>query len=235
MAVEVDVLLEGLMNFQKSISSKMSEVEGPHDWTHPSRMLKIGEKLKHFILFDNREFKAAVTLHNVDRIKSYRERIFNEGFGTVCRNLLFGIGFSEEAENRIIDAVEKHSKLDKPDDSSLLIALRSADRLDWLGPIGVVGAAYMWTINGMYGDPDPFTLTERGNPRNFYQDAIRQTEWYRMLPSDEVRSIVDPHMPGRLCFLRSFAAEISDRHGIENMVERDLKRALGLHYLRWSA
>ena len=57
---------------------------------------------------------------------------------------------------------------------------------------------------------------------------MRQTEWYAMLPSDEIRGLVD--MTPRITFLRAFAAEAAARHDIQNMVERDLENALGPYY-----
>ena len=212
----------------------MPHVDGPHDWTHPERMVNIGKELEPLIPFHWHEFLVAVWLHNLDRAHFYRAHIQELGLAGLCFELLDSSPFDADAKARIVDAVEKHLKLDQPGDSLLLKAVQSADRLDWLGSIGIVGAAYFWTANGVYADPsDPFAPWEKGVPRNFWQDAIRQTEWYAMLPSDEVRAIADRYMPARLSFLRAFAAEVSARHGVQNMVERDLQKALGPDYAKW--
>jgi hypothetical protein len=196
-------------------------------------MLSFSRPLSRFIRFDEREFEYAAWLHNFDRVKAKQGAIRANGIGQVCRCLLKESALKRKAIERIVDAVEKHSKMDQPDDSPLLTALRSADRLDWLGVIGIAAAAMSWGENGFYGNPDPFRRWHSGEKKNFYQDFMFQTEWYRMLPSDGVRSLADPYMPARLLFIRAFAAEVSARLHVPNPVEDDLQKALGKFYVKW--
>lgn len=150
---------------------EMHLVDGPHDANHPYRMMQIGKELKGCLSFCYQEFVATAWLHNLDRAKTLYSQLSAMGFTAVCYKYLDGSPFETDTRERIVGAVIHHAKLDGPDDSSLLTALRSADRLDWLGPIGIAAASYAWTAHGLYSGVNPFAdtcnpfaLAQRGMP-----------------------------------------------------------------------
>ncbi len=59
-------------------------------------------------------------------------------------------------------------------------------------------------------------------------------EWYGMLPYDWARELVDKDFFRQfLMYLRELGRDISERHGIQNGIEEDLKTALGPYYEEW--
>ncbi len=235
-------------------------VDGPHDWTHPFRVAELGPQLSRHLGFDRDEFRAAAWLHNLDRHRGYKARIEYEAgrralgrkgqhladlireerrehvqaaFREIGLGFLEGSPFGPDAQARILEAAAKHATAEWVGDSGLLTALKSADRIDWLGPIGIGGAFYFWTANGMYDAVRPFDQSLGDPRRDALTDMLRQLEWYAMLPSDGVREIADERMKARMAFMRAFAAEISAAHRVPNTIESALRGALGPYYSKF--
>ncbi len=207
-----------------------------HDTPHIMRMLmKEGDIRKVVDYFDHQEWIAAVWLHNLDRAPNLQSIIGTNGLEKAVMAFLNDSPFTQDAIARVADAVAQHSKRDdEPRDSPLLTALRIADKLDRLGPIGALTAAM---IHGpkmpIYEPDDPFGMisTEEGRLKSIYNDLFRLLEWVDMLPSDAARSLINRvDLLALINFVRALAAQISIMHQEENPVEAQIQKALGRHY-----
>ncbi len=197
----------------------------------------MGPKIATILNFNSDEYVAAVWLHNVDRNPETKTRIQRTGIslGAICLGFLLDSPFEEETKIRIVDAVLQHPKKDDdPSDSTLLTALRIADKLDRMGPLGIMASAAFRGNDLLPYDPQyPFgySSTDEGKLRSCYNDLFRILEWYGMLPSEKARALVNH---GRLLFfvnyIRELGNEIAEATGDANRVEDDIRQALGNYY-----
>ncbi|MBI2476190.1 MAG: hypothetical protein HYV67_03030 [Candidatus Taylorbacteria bacterium] len=151
---------------------------------------------------------------------------------------------NEEVAARIIQAVEEHSKfLDSENDSPVLQALRLADKWDRVGVLGGI-SGFQWLGCKMpaYEPKHPFGYgsTAEAEPgkkgyETLYQNFYRILEWYAVFPL--IRKLIKRH-PWRfehlLFFIRAFAREVSEAHGVPNTVEDDINKCLGEYYEMWA-
>jgi len=221
---------------------------GDHDVWHVSRVAQMGRKIKNRcrqLDFDLVEFEVVAWLHNIDRVEPFRSeigRLRNEGNSeTAALALVASEFFSEEhpfvpqAVARIVDAVAQHSKKDdERGDSHLLTALRIADKLDRLNPVGflsvVVGSAADLPI---YNPKCPFGVgsTVEGCMKSIYETFFRLLEWVPMLPLDEARALIEKNdLRACIDFVRALGIQLARENGVPNMVEDDIKKALGPYY-----
>ncbi len=171
-------------------------------------------------------------IHDEEDIKAF---VKVRGLEIFCRELLEWNGFNEDARDRIVDTVMHHSKFaDDPDDSSLLAALRIADKVDRMGPLGLMASAsFRGSYVSPYDEEYPFGYgsTEEGRMKTLYDDLFRIMEWYGMLPSDKAREVVNKeYFSLFIMYVRMLGREIAERTGTEDNVLADIKRALGPHY-----
>ncbi len=217
--------------------------------------------------FDWNEFVTAVWLHNLDRAPAFRKDIerygktwalANEdslreygadnedvkafvrarGLEFYCYELLEPSPFGPEARERIVKAVMEHPKFkDEPGNSTLLTALRIADKVDRMGPLGIMASgAFRGKDVLPYDSEHPFGYgsTEEGRMKTLYDDLFRVMEWFGMLPSDEARSVVNErYFWFFISYVRMLGEEIAERTGTHNTVELDIQRALGGYYDRF--
>lgn len=223
-------------------------ISGGHDFTHVERMCRMEPDIKKRtgLDFDHNEFVAAVWLHNLNRCndKQIKETIEaasgaagskKEELANYCRIILANSPFDLEQRERIIDAVLQHDKKDdESDDSPLLTALQIADKLDWLGTLGILAIAAHSGARFLPYNPDkPFGYdsTAEKKLKSIYNDFFRVLEWYGMLPSDEARSLVDIRkLRFFIQFLRMLGEEIAEATGEENLVDDNIRKALGPYY-----
>lgn len=214
----------------------MPNAPGGHDVEHVHRMVALGERIRRAtqLSFDQGEYQAAVWLHNLDRLSMVRgvEKLIP--LNHLLEYLLKESRFDYMARARIIDAVLQHSKKDdEPNDTPLLTALRIADKLDRLGPLGIVSGVAHSASMPLYDPANPFGYgtTVEGQMKTVYQNLFRMIEWVGMLPSDTARGLIDEKdMRAYLSFVRAFGAEIARRHNVLNESEDDIKQALGEYY-----
>ncbi len=212
------------------------KVFGGHDFTHVKQLISLAKnRIYRVVFFNMDEFEAAAWLHNLDRAAGFQNRISIEGLGSVCRLLLENSPFGNEICERIVKAVCEHSKKDdEPGDSSLLVALRIADKIDRFSPSGILAiAAHSGMSYAAYDPKHPFgyTSTEEGKLRSTYNNFFRVLEWYGMLPSDQARALIHTQdLWLFVSFLRRFGEEISRHTGVSCTVEEDIQKALGDHY-----
>ncbi len=208
--------------------------------------------------FDSDELRAAALLHEMDRSKSLGKRVLRSGKKWAKNHLsqgeflnekalrkigirqmvlyyLRGSGFSTEAKTRIVNAVIEHPKFadDLENDSGVLIALRIGDKIDRMGPLGLIsaaahrgGSASLYDFNHPFG----YGSTEEGRLKTIYDDHFRVFEWYAMLPCNAARRLAKPRFLIRIFFMRELAKEIASASGVKNRVEEDLRKALGMYY-----
>ena len=253
-----------LVKLQERLRPKympQANCQGGHDVTHVERLIAIGKKIT-FLKFNMDEFVTAAWLHNLDRVpalpkgieiclEAEAEKMFLDdpviteenveafirtlGLGIYCSMLLERSPFNEWAQDRIVNAVMQQGKKDDElGDSPLLTALRIADKLDRMGPLGIIANASFRGDNLLPYDPiNPFGYdsTAEGKITTIYNGYFQILEWYGMLPSDEARDLVDQKkLRFFISFLRMLGEEISEATGAENQVEDDIKKALGAHY-----
>lgn len=166
-----------------------------------------------------------------------RERlIHSKGVEMTCFDRLRGGPFDGEAQARIVDAVMQHNKKDDDleRDSTLLTAIRIADKLDRFGALGVLASAAFRGSDLLAYDPDqPFDYlsTVEGKLKSLYNDLFRILEWYGMLPYDWAREmVVLKRMDFFVNFIRTLGEEIAEATGKPNWSEGDIKKALGQYY-----
>ena len=220
---------------------------GGHDVWHVVRVAGRGERIRERcnLEFDLEEFEVAVWLHNIDRVHPYCRWIaiseelgesFKEAFE---RNLkaffLEGHPFSAYSKERIIDAVVQHSKKDdEPGDSHLLTALRIADKLDRLNPVGFLSAVVGSGVDLPIYDPShPFGegITVEKYMKSVYDSFFRLLEWVPMLPSDNARSlIVKEDLRACINLIRAVGKQLAREHNVPDVIEGNIKKALGPHY-----
>lgn len=232
----------GITEFLRSLDERLRipytppNLAGGHDVTHVERLAARGRKIGTILKFDPDELAAAVWLHNLDRATLLGPEIKEAGgLANYCRTLLIDSPFNPEQRERIIDAVLQHPKKDDdPSDSPLLTALRIADKLDRIGPLGILSIPAFRGPNLLpYDSKQPFGYdsTVEGKLKSIYNDFFRVLEWYGMLPSDEARSLVNIQRLRFFAeFLRMLGEEIAELTGAENLVEKDIRKALGTYY-----
>ena len=215
-------------------------VPAGNDRLHCDRMASYwGPRIRAFLDFDLQEYEVTCWLHNLD--VSVSSKMPWSKTEPELRGLLAESPFDDEARNRIVDAIKQHAKFkDSPDDSTILQALRIADKVDKLddATMGIIGACAMRGVQVLAYDPvRPFNYasTEESKLRSIYNDFFRQLEWYGMLPSDEARALVsDDSMRFYVTFVRRFATFIARATGLTNESEGDIQKALGVYYSRFA-
>lgn len=209
---------------------------GGHDVMHILRLVAMESEIAEYLSFNHYEYQTAVWLHNADRSPSLVGR---RSLEKVLYGLLEPSPFNNLARSRIVTAVLEHGKKeDSPNDSTLLQALRLADKWDRIGALGVVDVvAFRGGYLPSYDPADPFgrsDQTTEGQIKTIYQGFFRILEWYAEFPL--IRRLTKKH-PGRmrlfLDFIRAFGSEVAERHTTQNHVEEDVKKALGLYYDKW--
>lgn len=217
-----------------------------HDVDHVRRVAAFGPRIAEAtgLPFDLHEFEVAAWLHNLDRIPAVQQTQLGILTGRHALRMVSLEGqlwklletsdFNAGSQQRIVTAVLQHSKFaDEPGDSALLTALRIADKLDSLGPIGIVRSVSGRSNLPLYDPKRPFGYGSTVEDRmiTVYDDFFRVLEWIGMLPSHEARSLINKRdLRANIDYLRALGHEIAHRLGIENLVEADISRALGSYY-----
>ncbi len=178
-------------------------IAGGHDWTHVERLITLASGITRFLNFNMDEFQAAAWLHNLDRATNLKEVVkINGGLKAYCLKLLSEGPFDEDAQERIVDAVLQHNKKDdEPGDSTLLQALRIADKVDRFGPLGIMAISAHQGPNLISYDPhNPFGYdsTAEDKLKSVYNNFMRVLEWYGMLPSAHARALIRSERNGVL-------------------------------------
>lgn len=224
---------EYLKWLEKELSPLYStEAAAGHDVGHVQRMVAMGARITHLPDLDLDAYAAAVWLHNLDRVPELKAKIEESSLHEAALGYLRSSPFGSEVREDIAVAVATHGKKDdEAGDSSLLKALRAADKVDRLGPRGVLTSAMIHAHLPLY-DPNrnPFCveLGEDGWPLTIYDDiAGRLMEWPLLMPT-EVRYLIDTdRMRALVAYARGLSEEVCREHGLQNGVEDDLQKALG--------
>jgi hypothetical protein len=216
-------------------------VKRGHDFFHVERMVARGPEIYDaFPLFDLNEYAIAVWLHNVDRCSTLKAGIAQSGGLRQYLDGLLGDDFPREAKERIIIADIKHpNKYDEPGDAPLLTALRVADKLDRFNPTLLVEAPASWAHLPIFDSENPFgyDATEQGEHgqsggghKSIYQTYYRVLEWVPMMPEWARELIPREHLGLLITFLRLLGAQASKQFQTDNLVENDIRQALGPCY-----
>lgn len=222
---------------------------GGYDLNHVNEMLRLGEKIKALPRYhdlDLDEYTAAVWLHNTDRPDALKKELrvgedgWKERWRLCVQSLLTGSPFDVATRERIVNAVLEHSKKDdEPGDSTLLTALRIADKIVRLGPLGMMGQPANRGRFQMFYDPTaPFVYgsTEDDKLRAVWNDYFRVLEWIPMLlkralnPAELWTFIDKEDVREQVHYIRGVGRMIAKTTGVENHVEDCIKKALGSYY-----
>jgi hypothetical protein len=218
-----------------------------HDMNHSREMILLGRKIKALSLYktlDLDEFEVACWIHSTDRSGTLRETIgfkngmpmpeYLEKWKAFLTQLLADSPFDYNARDRIIDAVLQHAKKDdESKDSVLLTSLRIADKVVRFSTIGISSISANHRDNAFYDVKNPFNYdsTEETKLKSVYNDFCRVLEWYKMLPSDQARSLISiDDLKFQVLFQRRMGAQIAEIAEKKNEVENDIMKALGKYY-----
>lgn len=190
---------------------------GGHEIDHPRRMCKIAEKVAGpevnlFLL------KTAIWFHNLDRsVYPYlschpKNYLAGPYIPTVIRRFTEPKSpeiFSSGDIDLVVDAVERHSRLNEPDDTTLTIYLKDCDRLDGMGAIGLFNIIhYSVDRNFPLWAPDDFSglpqSTAEDQLKSVVNDIWRTLEWQYMLRVPKAKELATPGC----MFLRSFLTKL---------------------------
>lgn len=231
------------MTFYETLVAKLEplyhvpHVLGGHDAVHVRGVERLGEKiLPHMPTVDQTEYRVTAWLHNLDRCLAIKEELVVTAGGLTAylHVMLSESPFNQAGRNRIVDAVLQHGKKedDLAHDSSLITAIRIADKLDRLTPLNMMSGPAHRSGIPHYDLEQPFGYkTSKDCHLKFF---LWNVEWYEMLPYDWARRLVDPYFFRQfLSYLRELGRDIAERHGIENKIEEDIRMALGSYYEEW--
>lgn len=164
---------------------EIGNCKGGHDVHHVERMLKIAERIFVPEQIDLFLLKVAIWLHNLDRSRKFAEH--KDAF---IRRVLGRLDFSPEEINLVVDAVEKHNRLNDPSDSMLLRYLMDCDRLD-MGAIGIFRMAALRGQELPIWRPEDFQeedqSTAEKNLGSLVHDLQRCLEWPEMLRTPKAK------------------------------------------------
>lgn len=177
-----------------------------HDFKHVLRVSKLARQIAESEVYDSREAEIAGLLHDVGRtVKNSAKPHALEGVPLAKELLDAYTDSSDDAKQRILEAIEKHS--DKYTEGKLNNIVQDADKLDGMGAIGI-NRAYTVMAEKNIPDFDPQNIIPEPGKYGAFKTAhelIALTiEWYDMLYTDKAREIGKP----RHEFMKHFMQEI---------------------------
>ena len=161
---------------------------------HAERVLYWCERLGEAVGADLEVLRLAALLHDVAVPTAGRERHFEEG-ARMARELLSELGLSEEKVEAVASAIRAHSTFGGPEPETLEEkVLFDADRLDFIGAIGIARAIARGLLSGAYSG-DVSELPE----------LLRKTlEKGRKVHTEEARRVAE----GRIKFMEEFIRQL---------------------------
>jgi HD superfamily phosphodiesterase len=177
-----------------------------HDIWHIQRMIAIAKKISDPKEVDQFLLQIAIYFHNIDRTTYFNFKCSEER-NKFIRNALLKIGLEEDEIKIIIEAVEKHNKLNEESDTPLLRDLKDIDRLD-VGAIGILRIGAFRGRNLPIMVPGDFFKVKRStketNIESLMHDLQRCLEWEKMLRNPRAKKLGKR----RFSFMRKFQEEV---------------------------
>lgn len=137
-----------------------------HNLEHALRVRDWGRKIAQAEKAELRVVELAAILHDIGRPGTL-EKTHAESSAALGKNVLQKLGYSEDLIQRVIEAVVSHSREGGYEPLSLEAkVLYDADKLDFVGPIGI---ARLFTWGGKEGKP----LFGPNSCEEFYRERIR--------------------------------------------------------------
>lgn len=184
---------------------------GGHDITHIER----GEATANLIL-DPPDPKYPVSsllvkvtgwCHDLHRTAYFDQFNFKEEEKTGWLvDMLKKGGLNQDEILTVVDAVAKHSRLNSPDDSPVLVYLKDVDHLD-MGAIGILRiAAHRWNIPPYHSidfEGKPASTAEK-DLQSMVHDLYRCLEWEGFLRTSGAKALGKQ----RFAFMRTFLKEL---------------------------
>lgn len=184
---------------------RIEHCKGGHDAQHIKRMLNIAERIFIPGQVDLFLLKVAIWFHNLDRSRRFtgHKEIY---IRRILETLTFN-AFDAEEIDLIVDAVEKHNRLNDPSDSILLQYLMDCDRLD-MGAIGVLRIGALRGQELPLWLPEDFQEESRSTAEkhlgSLVHDIQRCLEWEAMLRTPKAKVFGSV----RFTFLKLFLEQI---------------------------
>lgn len=167
---------------------------------------------------------AASLCHNADRIIQHEfgtgQKAEQAKVSQMVANWLSVESFTDAEKAVIIDAVHKHTEVNKADDSEVLITLKDADRLTCSMAEDVMGAAQFWklpVVDPKYLVSDPESHSYK-NPKSVLKNLECRYDW-----ADEA-SLVCVRLPKSKILMKKLVEFI--RNYIETVIEQ--RKEIGL-------
>lgn len=179
-----------------------------HDLKHTLRVASLAKKIAESENYDADEAIAAGLLHDIGRTDDIAEELHAEAGLNVAREALNSCtDFSDDAVERILDAIAQHSNI--ASFGKLANILQDADKLDGLGAIGI-SRAYVskYQIHDYHQD----LLTKDfnvGRKVNSIVAQIRmQMEWFGMMYTESAKKMAKRRFDYMKGFLRELEQDI---------------------------
>lgn len=136
-----------------------------HNLEHALRVRDWGRKIAQAEKAEPRVVELAAILHDIGRPGTL-EKTHAESSAALGKNVLQKLGYSEDLIQRVIEAVVSHSREGGHEPLSIEAkVLYDADKLDFVGPIGI---ARLFTWGGKEGKP----LFGPNSCEEFYRERI---------------------------------------------------------------
>lgn len=182
-----------------------------HDVKHATRTASLAKQIAKGEGYDEREAEAAGLLHDLGRtVKDSQIPHGHEGAPIAREFLDTYTDFSEDAKNRIVQAIYIHSELKT--EGKLNNILQDADKLDGLGAIGI-SRAYITHYNKPDYDPHniiPAPENYYGKTKNAHEQIAMQKVWYDMLYTETARQIGVKRSEFMQTFFEEFEREVKE-------------------------
>jgi len=156
--------------------------------------------------------------HNADRMVQHqlgsKKNIPEERVVAMVRGWLeaSGEGFGENDSTRIVNAVLHHHEVNKPDDDSVLVALKDADRITCTTADNVMTSAQFWSelpaIDPRWLAHDPSAHSYR-NPKSVLKNLECRYDWINPTSNVCVRlPKAKALMERRVAFIKRYIEEV---------------------------
>lgn len=226
---------------------------GGYDYNHVAEMTGLYDKFTKSVprtaVVTRFVYMVTVLLHNTDRPDALKAQLgipsegWKKRWEEYLRERLADFPGDGSKREEIIYAILQHSKRDDaPEDPILLTMLRVADKIVRFGALGIKGQAANRGRTAMFYNPvNPYQYADPGvdlakieDGMNVAVDELRVTEWTGMIP-EFMMAMMPWHKVARTVqIIRWTGAEIAEQLGIEDRTEDCLRKALGVHYARFS-
>jgi len=183
---------------------------GGHDFLHALMVAQYGKLIAEDERVGTLAWIAGIC-HNADRLfPDLEDREIAEFVGFQIDR---GTDVSSDEKRIIVEAVLRHSELNKLEDNPVTVALKDADRLVNIGPGVVIRSGQLFHDLPAF---DPRFITEQDpratyrKPMTSFRDLQHHMEWEEMLRLPRAREIARPWFEASRAFLAGFERQLRE-------------------------